>query len=94
MWSAPALPRASKVPDDEHRARIPPAAGLAEGLTDQQIARRLGIAPSTVNHYMKGLRTKLGEHAGNRWQLARMAFVLGLADPPPRRRMRSGRADR
>lgn len=66
---------------------------LAEGLTDQQIARRLGIAPSTVNHYMKGLRTKLGSHAGNRWQLARMAFVLGLSDPPPRRRI-WGRRDR
>lgn len=66
---------------------------LAEGLTDQQIGRRLGIAPSTVNHYMKGLRTKLGSHAGNRWQLARMAYVLGLSDPPPRRRI-WGRRDR
>jgi DNA-binding NarL/FixJ family response regulator len=65
---------------------------LAEGLTDQQIARRLGIAPSTVNHYMKNLRVKLGRHAGNRWQLARMAFVLGLSDPPPRRRLWGGRA--
>jgi DNA-binding NarL/FixJ family response regulator len=67
---------------------------LAEGLTDQQIARRLGIAPSTVNHYMKNLRVKLGRHAGNRWQLARMAFVLGLSDPPARRRLWSGRAPR
>jgi DNA-binding NarL/FixJ family response regulator len=67
---------------------------LAEGLTDQQIARRLGIAPSTVNHYMKGLRTKLGSHAGNRWQLARMAYVLGLAEPPPRRRIWGRRDDR
>lgn len=67
---------------------------LADGLTDQQIARRLGIAPSTVNHYMKGLRRKLASHAGNRWQLAKMAYALGLAEPPPRRRIWGRRDDR
>ncbi len=57
--------------------------GMAEGLTTNQIAERLGISPRTVEHHMVTLRKHLGE--GSRPQLVARAITLGLISPalPP-----------
>jgi two-component system, NarL family, nitrate/nitrite response regulator NarL len=54
--------------------------GMVEGLTNAQIADRLGISPSTVTNHIADVRRKLGLH--NRVQLAVWAARHGL-DPPP-----------
>jgi DNA-binding NarL/FixJ family response regulator len=51
---------------------------IAIGLTHAQIARRMGLAPATVNTYAKRLRSKL--KAGNKAELTRMAVELGHLD--------------
>lgn len=52
---------------------------LARGLTNRQIARRLGIAESTAREYTRGLLSKL--QARNRTMVVRHAFDLGLLQP-------------
>ena len=52
------------------------AAAVARGLTDKQIARELGLAPSSVRTYLNRLFEKTGERrrAGlARWAAARLA---------------------
>jgi DNA-binding NarL/FixJ family response regulator len=51
---------------------------IALGLTHTQIARRMGLAPATVNTYAKRLRAKL--RAGNKAELTRRAVELGHLD--------------
>ena len=49
---------------------------MARGLTDKQIARELGLAPSSVRTYLNRLFEKTGERrrAGlARWAAARLA---------------------
>ncbi|WP_345672056.1 helix-turn-helix domain-containing protein [Streptomyces similanensis] len=44
---------------------------VADGLTRNQTARRIGISPHTVDTYLKRIRAKLG--LGNKAELARVA---------------------
>lgn len=44
---------------------------VADGLTRNQAARRIGISPHTVDTYLKRIRAKLG--LGNKAELARAA---------------------
>jgi len=48
---------------------------LAEGFTHGQISRRMGLAETTVNTYVKRIRHKL--NAGNKAELTRRAMELG-----------------
>ena len=54
---------------------------LARHMTSKEIARELGISPSTVDQRLTGAMRKLG--AVNRRELARLAqaLCLGLAMP-------------
>jgi DNA-binding NarL/FixJ family response regulator len=49
---------------------------MASGLTTQDIARQLYLAPSTVRWYTKGIYGKLNVHS--RTQASRQARELGL----------------
>ena len=49
---------------------------LAQGLTNRQIAARLGVADTTVRDYVSALMGKF--HAVNRTQVVRRALELGL----------------
>jgi DNA-binding NarL/FixJ family response regulator len=55
---------------------------IALGLTQSQIARRMGLSQATVNTYAKRIRHKLS--AGNKAELTRMAIELGYLDDGPR----------
>ena len=48
---------------------------IARGLTQTQIAKRMGLTPATVNTYAKRVRSKL--NAGNKAELTRLAIELG-----------------
>jgi two-component system, NarL family, invasion response regulator UvrY len=52
---------------------------VAEGLTHGQISRRLALTESTVNTYVKRIRTKL--RASNKADLTRRAIELGYVTP-------------
>jgi len=54
---------------------------IAQGYTQAQTARRMGISPATVDTYVKRIRRKL--HAGNKADLARRAAAIIDLDPPP-----------
>ncbi|MER5301333.1 LuxR C-terminal-related transcriptional regulator [Streptomyces lasiicapitis] len=56
--------------------------GLAEGLTDHAIARRLNRKPSTVRHYIATAMKKVG--ANRQAALVNYAYDLGLIRPPVR----------
>ncbi len=49
---------------------------LAEGMTSNEISRRLGLSPHTIDWYMNGLQDKL--RARNRHHAIAVAFRLGL----------------
>jgi DNA-binding NarL/FixJ family response regulator len=51
---------------------------VALGLTHQQVARRLSLTTSTVDTYVKHIRSKLG--VGNKADLTRKAIEYGLLD--------------
>lgn len=54
---------------------------IAQGLTQPQVARRLGISPNTVDTHVKRIRKKLG--AGNKADLVRKAAdIIDLHDLP------------
>nr|WP_221379885.1 response regulator transcription factor [Actinoplanes polyasparticus] len=48
---------------------------IASGMTEAQIARRMGLSPATVNTYAKRIRAKL--NVNNKAELTQMAFKLG-----------------
>ncbi|GAA2373664.1 response regulator transcription factor [Dactylosporangium salmoneum] len=48
---------------------------IAQGFTQAQIARRMGLSQATINTYAKRIRTKLG--ATNKAELTRLAIQLG-----------------
>lgn len=54
---------------------------LAKGLTHRQIATRLTVAQTTVDTYVKRIRTKL--KLGNKAELTRCAIELGLTSGAP-----------
>ena len=54
---------------------------LAQGLTNRQIAARLGVAETTVRDYVSSLMGKF--HAVNRTQVVRRALELGLVQDLP-----------
>jgi DNA-binding NarL/FixJ family response regulator len=54
---------------------------LAQGLTNRQIARRLGLSPRSVEYHLAVLRQRLGQ--GSRPQLVARAVALGLLKTPP-----------
>jgi DNA-binding NarL/FixJ family response regulator len=56
---------------------------IAEGLTHQQVARRMGLTTATVETYAKRIRAKL--NAGNKADLTRVALELGLGPVTPPR---------
>jgi len=51
---------------------------IAQGFTQAQAARRMGISPTTIDTYIKRIRSKLGP--GNKADLTRRAIELGQAD--------------
>lgn len=51
---------------------------VADGLTNRDIAQRLGISENTVKNHLKNILAKL--HAENRTQLVRFALERGLLD--------------
>lgn len=51
---------------------------IAQGFTQGQAARRMGISPATIDTYMKRIRGKLG--AGNKADLTRRALALSELD--------------
>ena len=55
-------------------------AGVARGLTNQGIGSSLGISVETVKTHVVNAKDKLG--AADRTQLAVMALLYGLIDPP------------
>jgi DNA-binding NarL/FixJ family response regulator len=54
---------------------------VAAGLTHRQISRRMGLTESSVNTYVKRIRSKL--NVGNKAELTRRAIELGYLDPGP-----------
>ncbi len=58
--------------------------GIADGLTDKQIGRRLSMAPSTVRIHISSVYQKLG--LGHRAQVAAYAAANGLLDGSSHRR--------
>ncbi len=54
---------------------------IAQGYTQAQTARRMGVSPATVDTYIRRIRQKL--HAGNKADLARRAADLIDLDPRP-----------
>ncbi|WP_347039290.1 response regulator transcription factor [Glutamicibacter halophytocola] len=57
--------------------------GLAQGLSNPQLARRLGIGHSTVKTHVSQVLAKLG--VSTRLQAARIAFAAGATSSPGRR---------
>jgi len=55
------------------------AACIAGGLTQEQVARRLGISRHTVDTYIRRSRKKLGP--GNKADLTRLVLLGGLTPP-------------
>jgi DNA-binding NarL/FixJ family response regulator len=53
---------------------------IAEGLTNQEIARRLHVSPATVKTHINNLFAKTG--LKDRAQAVRYAFGKGLVRPP------------
>ena len=49
------------------------------GLTDKEIAGKMGMKPRTVSSYIDGLKKKL--HAKNKTELASISREMGI-DPP------------
>jgi len=64
--------RSSPLTDREQQV----LAGLAEGLSNVEIAQRMGLAPSTVKDYVESILGKLG--ASTRTGAVSMAFRSGL----------------
>jgi DNA-binding CsgD family transcriptional regulator len=60
--------------------------GLALGLSNQAIARRLGVSPSTVASHLKGIYRKLGVHS--RLEAVRKSEAFHLFVRAPLRRAR------
>lgn len=54
---------------------------LCEGLSNQEMAERLFIEPTTVKYHLAGLLAKIG--ARDRLQAAVWAFRNGVVEPPP-----------
>lgn len=52
---------------------------VASGLTRAEVARRLGLAETTINEYLVRIRAKLD--AGNTAELTRKAIACGLVHP-------------
>jgi len=52
---------------------------IAQGLTDKEIARKMGISPDSVKRHVGRARSKLG--ARNRPHAIFQLFDLGLAQP-------------
>jgi len=50
---------------------------VAQGQSNKEIARALGVAPNTIKYHLKGVFSKLG--VGNRAQAAVQAQALGIA---------------
>jgi DNA-binding CsgD family transcriptional regulator len=54
---------------------------LSEGLTTKQIARQLGVQPTTVSMHIRMLKQRLG--ATTRAEFVGKAARVGLCQPPP-----------
>ncbi|MEE4543974.1 helix-turn-helix transcriptional regulator [Streptomyces sp. V4-01] len=76
----PELPpeETAESPDDKHRAVL---RLLANGLTDEQVGRRLGISPRTVGRTVAELMERMG--ALSRFQMGTLAARAGLLDTSP-----------
>jgi DNA-binding NarL/FixJ family response regulator len=53
---------------------------VAQGLSNHQVGRRLGLAEKTVKHHMTGVMAKLGVRS--RVEAALLASRAGLAERP------------
>ena len=54
---------------------------LVQGLSQQEIARRLSLSPKTVNTHKSRMFEKLGLSISDTVGLARLAGKYGLSDP-------------
>ena len=54
---------------------------LTEGVTEKEIAQRLGISEHTARNHMVSIVTKLGVHS--RWQALLLAIRYGVVTLPP-----------
>jgi DNA-binding NarL/FixJ family response regulator len=95
--AGPRPPAADPSGVGRHRAPAPPAAHpervtlsprerevlllIVEGLSNREIANRLGVGSATAKSHVQRLLAKL--HAINRTQAAILAVRLGLLDQPP-----------
>jgi DNA-binding NarL/FixJ family response regulator len=54
---------------------------IAQGFTQTQAARRMGLSPATIDTYIRRIRRKFG--GGNKADLTRRAIELGEVPPGP-----------
>ena len=54
---------------------------IAQGFTQAQAARRMGLSPATIDTYIRRIRRKFG--GGNKAELTRRAIELGEVPGPP-----------
>ncbi len=82
--SAPAADRAVLPDDLDITAREREVLALiAEGATNQEIARRLSVSIYTVKSHVRSIHQKLD--VANRNEAVQRAMQLGIIAPPPRR---------
>ncbi|MEU5082642.1 MULTISPECIES: response regulator transcription factor [Streptomyces] len=75
-------PAADEAPDGLTTREIEVLVLIAEGLSNQQIARRLHVSTATVKTHINNLFAKAG--LKDRAQAVRYAYSKGLAQPPTR----------
>ncbi|WP_327243984.1 response regulator transcription factor [Streptomyces sp. NBC_01320] len=74
------LPAQSQLPDGLTPREAEVLVLIAEGMSNQEIARRLHISQATVKSHINNLFAKAGVR--DRAQAVRYAYVRGLAHPP------------
>lgn len=74
------LPVESQLPDGLTPREAEVLVLIAEGMSNQEIARRLHISQATVKSHINNLFAKAGVR--DRAQAVRYAYVRGLAHPP------------
>ncbi|MFI0510285.1 DNA-binding NarL/FixJ family response regulator [Streptomyces canus] len=78
--SEPPQPAATEAPDGLTGREVEVLALIAEGLSNQEIARRLHVSTATVKTHINNLFAKTG--IKDRAQAVRYAYAKGLVRPP------------
>ena len=76
----PPQPVSAEAPDGLTSREVEVLALIAEGLSNQEIARRLHVSPATVKTHINNLFAKTG--LKDRAQAVRYAYAKGLVRPP------------